>query len=136
MWSQRLIWILLLFVDSGQADSIESKGYELSYTAFPTVDIPQDLAARHQIPRSDKLIAININANHNGVSKKISVSGVSRDLIQGSSSLVFEEIRDGDAIYYFAIKEAGEQDFLSFDLRVILPNGGEIPLKFVRRYDG
>lgn len=61
------------------------------------------------------------------------MSGNATNLIQQSRPLKFKEIREGDAVYYLAPLRYENEETLTFNVDVTLPNGKKETISFRRK---
>ena len=121
--------LCLTFLPSlAQAQQSEKFGpFELYYSVVNTTFITPEVAATYGITRGKKRAIINLAVRENigdgSEPRAMKLQGKTRDLIQ-SQTLDFQEIREGEAIYYIAefsfINE--EWRFFEVDFR---PEGSE-----------
>lgn len=117
------------------AQYIDHDGHRIHYTTFSSMIIPPDVAALHNIVRSENRIVLNISGIKDDQPISLGVSGDVVNLLNQQYELEFQEVTESEAIYYLASHLALEQDILRFNLLVTLDGGDTVPIKFLRRYD-
>ena len=132
-----LIALASLLLSSGviKANPIKALGYEINYSAFSAKQIDKDLIKRHRLGFSEQDIVVNINISPNRELEKISVDGSGTSLLGAIEQISFKKILEKGKVFYLGAFKANEDDFLSFNIEITLPNQEKIPIKFVRRYD-
>ena len=95
-----------LTMSCAQAQQFEKFGpYELHYAVVNTTFLDPSVAATYGITRGEKRAIINLSVLDTGVTnspaRTMLLKGRTWDLIQ-NQFLSFEEVREGDAIYYIA----------------------------------
>ena len=133
----RFLVVLTYFLCSGviYANPIKALEYEINYSAFSAKQIHKDLIQRHELGFSDQDIVVNIKISPNQKIEKVSVNGSAKSLLGATKQLRFKKILEKGEIFYLGGIEANEDDFISFNIEVTLPDQQKIPIKFVRRYD-
>ena len=136
-WLRVAVFLTLcLHQSSGLAAQFVRHGdYAVHYTTFSSTLIPPDVAAAHDIERSENRIVLNISGRLFDDAQTLGVSGRVSNLLNQQFELEFEQVTESKAIYYLASHLALEQDILRFEITVTLPDGTDIPIRFVRRYD-
>ncbi len=130
-----LLASLFLYTGSIQANHIKALGYEINYSAFSAAQIDNDLVLRHELGFSEEDLVVNINISPNRKPDKILLTGSARSLLGATTGISFKKILEKGTVFYLASLEANEDDFVSFNIEITLPNQQKIPIKFVRRYD-
>ena len=67
--------------------------------------------------------------------RKVLLTGSAKSLFGAKIEMSFKKILEKGTVFYLTSVEANEDDFVSFNIEIILPNQQQIPIKFVRRYD-
>ncbi len=133
----RFLVVLAYFLYSGviQANQIKLMEYEINYSAFSAKQIHKDLIQRHELGFSEQDIVVNINISPNQKIEKVSIDGAAKGLLGATKQISFKKILERGKVFYLGSIEANEDDFISFNLEITLPNQQKIPIKFARRYD-
>ncbi len=126
---------LFLYTGAIQANHVKAFGYEINYSAFSAGQIDNDLVLRHKLGFSKKDIVVNINILPKQKLDKVMLNGSAKTLFGEITGLNFKKILEGNTVFYLASLEKNEEDFVSFDIEIMLPDRQKIPIKFVRRYD-
>ncbi|MBO6557487.1 MAG: DUF4426 domain-containing protein [Pseudomonadales bacterium] len=117
------------------AQYIDHDGHRIHYTTFSSMIIPPDVAALHNIVRSENRIVLNISGIKDDQPISLVVSGDVVNLLNQQYELEFQEVTESEAVYYLASHLALEQDILRFNLLITLNSGESVPINFLRRYD-
>ncbi|BBM01069.1 DUF4426 domain-containing protein [Microbulbifer sp. GL-2] len=138
--------LALLFVTAGavaqQARIIKSHedfgDYRVIYSVFNSDFIQPDIAQKYQLARARDRAYVNVSVvkkdgGTHGLSAEI--SGNATNLIQQSRPLKFAEIREGDAVYYLAPLRFENEETLTFNVDVTLPNGKKERVTFRRKLE-
>lgn len=117
------------------AEMVQWRGYDIHYTTFNSLLIPQEVAKAHNIVRSKLRIVTNISVLHDGEPSKAKVTGVNTNLLSQLFTMSFDEVTEKTAVYYLSNQLIDERDTLRFTLQ-ITPDGQSeaLELKFVRQY--
>lgn len=138
--------LALLFVTAGavaqQARIIKSHedfgDYRVIYSVFNSDFIQPDIAQKYQLARARDRAYVNVSVvkkdgGTHGLGAEI--SGNATNLIQQSRPLKFAEIREGDAVYYLAPLRFENEETLTFNVDVTLPNGKKERVTFRRKLE-
>ena len=126
---------LFLYTGAIQANFIKGLDYEINYSAFSAEQIDKNIVMRHELGFSRKDIIVIINIFPNRKLDTVLLTGSAKTLFGDITRLNFKRILEEDTVFYLASLETSEEDFISFNLDITLPNKEKIPIKFVRRYD-
>ena len=105
--------------------------YEVHYVVLPTTFLNNEIADRYDLVRSKDRSLINISVL-DGAAQPIpaTISGSARNLLEQSQQLEFDEVREGDAIYYLALLRHGDEEFHRVAIDVTLPDGSSGEIRF------
>lgn len=127
--------LLLSWVHSASADTVDCDGYRVHYTSFKSTIIPAEVAAAHHIVRSDNRVITNVSVRRSGSSAPAAVEGTATNLLNQSVPLDFHEVKEADAVYYLASQVVDARDTVRYTIAVRPGNSGETcTVKFVRDY--
>lgn len=132
--------LALLIAGPVQAEQQQTFGdYEIHYNAFNSTIIPPDVAKNYDITRSRQYGAMNVsilNRSKDGKPAiKAFVTGEFKNLIGQVQTLKFQQIQEGDAVYYIADFRFNDDDIFSFTLNVQPdPNMSASTIKFSQRF--
>ncbi|WP_226643516.1 DUF4426 domain-containing protein [Microbulbifer variabilis] len=110
--------------------------YRVIYSVFNSDFIQPDIAQQYQLVRAKDRAYVNVSVvKKDGGTKGLSaeMSGNATNLIQQSRPLKFKEIREGDAVYYLAPLRYENEETLTFNVDVTLPNGKTETISFRRK---
>ncbi|MCO1334842.1 DUF4426 domain-containing protein [Microbulbifer sp. OS29] len=138
--------VVLLFLSIGaaaqQARTIKSYtdfgDYRVVYSVFNSDFIQPEIAQQYQLVRAKDRAYVNVSVvKKEGGARGLSaeMSGTATNLIQQSRPLKFKEIREGDAVYYLAPLRFEDEETLTFNVEVTLPNGKSEKISFRRKLD-
>lgn len=127
--------LLLVLSSVCHAETVTWQGYEIHYTTFSSLLIPQEVAAQHQISRAKNRIVTNISILKDGEPQKAIIRGRNSNLLNQLYDMEFLEVTESSAIYYLSNQLIDERDTLRFDIDIQLDEGVEpYNLKFIRQY--
>jgi len=118
-----LVAAMLVIPAVTQAEDQEIGEYTVHYIAVNSTFLDPDIAAQYNIVRSARRGFINVAVLHNNADGTTSpvtalVTGGKRNLLQQSSELLFQEVKEGEAIYYLAQFEFSNAENLRFTVQV------------------
>lgn len=114
---------------------VEWRGYDIHYTTFSSTLIPQEVAAAHNIVRSEYRIVTNVSILKDGSPVRATVTGNNSNLLNQLFAMTFDEVTEKNAIYYLANQLIDERDTLRFNINVQPTGENEAyELKFIRQY--
>lgn len=122
--SALLLSALAAFTGLAQAEQKISDGqYEIHYNAFNSSFLQPDVAQRYGLTRSQYRALINVSVlkvNEDGskTPARALVKGQAANLLQQAQTLEFQQIDEGNAIYYIGGFRFTEDEKLRIDLQV------------------
>lgn len=124
-----LILFLTLLSGSVQAQQPEIFGpFELHYSVVNTTFLSPEVAAAYGITRGKKRAILNLAVREvsedGNRARTMLIKGHARDLLQKRQELTFQEIKEGDAIYYIAEFKFINEEWLFFEMD-FRPEGGD-----------
>jgi len=137
---QRLSFLLLASIVtlSAQANNMKTLEHlDVHYIAFGATFLTPEIAKTYNIERSRYNGVINIsvlnNKEKNKPAKHVSISGKARNDLGQIKALDFEEVTEGDAIYYLAQVNYSDEETYYFD--ITLNDGtGNKSFKFKQKF--
>jgi hypothetical protein len=129
-----MAWVLLALAGIASADSLERNGFEVHYSAVPSVSLAPQVAKQYAITRSANRALLNVVVLQAGVAVKAVVSGSATNLSGQRQELAVREVREGEAIYYLAEPRTTDRETLDFDLSVTPEGGVPIDVKFRQEF--
>ena len=108
--------------------------FEAHYSLVPTTLLNADVATRYRISRGRDRALLNVtilDADARPVQAR--VSGVVRDLLGQVRDIDFQQVLDGEAVYYLAVIRHDDQEVLRFSIDVGIPGGGAHELAFQQK---
>ena len=132
-----LLFLLLssLLVTPAQAEQkIVFSDYEVHYILLPTTFLKADIADRYNLRRSKDRALVNVSVlDLQGSPVQAEVRGSSENLLGQRQNLTFDEVIEGEAIYYLALLRYADEEFQRVTLNVVLPNGELAEIKFQQK---
>lgn len=108
--------------------------YEVHYIMIPTMDLNAEIADRYNLVRAKDRALINISViDGAGKAHTATVSGRSRNLLEQSQRLSFEEIREGHAIYYLGILRHADEEHHRIAIDVATADGQSTQIKWQQK---
>ena len=109
--------------------------YRVTYSVFNSDFISPDIARQYNLVRARDRAFVNISVSKKGELQGMSagISGNATNLIQQSRPLEFKEIRDQDAVYYLAPLRFENEESLTFNIDLVMPDGSSQQLTFRRQ---
>ena len=109
--------------------------YRVTYSVFNSDFISPEIARQYNLVRAHDRAFVNISVSKKDGTMGLSagVSGNATNLIQQSHNLDFREIRDNKAVYYLAPFRFENEENLTFNIDLVLPDGSNQQLTFRRQ---
>lgn len=127
--------LLLWPVIAGADQFVTWSGYEIHYSSFSSLIIPDEVARAHGITRAQGRIVTNISIRQDGEAVGAIVTGTATNLLNQVLQLEFSEVKEQGAIYYLANRVIDEKDIIRFRIIVQPVNTNlNYELNFMRRY--
>lgn len=110
-------------------DPMHFGDYEVYFSAFNSMFITPDIAKAYKLERSPKHGLVNIavrNVKDSDLGKAVParLNGQHKNFLQQFSSMDFQEIKEGEAIYYLAGFRFSNEEMLEFNIDV-MPEGSD-----------
>jgi len=118
-----------------RAEQFQQLGrFEAHYSVIPTTLLKPAIAADYDITRARDRALVNIAViDPQSGPVPAGVSGTVRDLLSVERPLEFTEVREGEAVYYLATIEHGDQETMRFFVDVETPDGVSHLLEFQQK---
>ena len=116
--------------------SVSFANLQVHYIALPTTFLQPEIAQQYDIKRSKFTALINISIldeNDNLKAVAAQLSGTGKNLIGQIETLNFNEIREGDAIYYIATYPFSNEEIVNFSIAIKSANTTNT-LKFQHKF--
>ena len=108
--------------------------FEAHYVVFPSTFMQSEIAHRYGLRRGPGLAIVNLSVlDGSGNGTPCVIAGHSKNLLGQLSPLTFQEVREGDAIYYLAEVRHADQEVLRFSLTVTPSGAAPFDLRFQQR---
>ena len=113
-------FLALLLPAVGSAEQMRKFGdYEVHYIVIPSLFLQAEIAQRHGLRRGEGLSIVNISVlDAEGKGRACAISGAAKNLLGQLAALEFQEVREGDAVYYLADVRHTDQEVLRFNLNI------------------
>ncbi|WP_164503472.1 DUF4426 domain-containing protein [Pleionea sediminis] len=132
------LMLVSLFSFSSLADENTKQigEYTIHYNVFNSTFLQPETANQYGLKRSKSVALVNITVKDTANNKAITaqISGKAYNLAGQQKDLAFKEVKETDAVYYFANLRFADQEQLSFRL-TIKPDGvdKELSLEFDKK---
>ncbi|WP_306519091.1 DUF4426 domain-containing protein [Rheinheimera sp.] len=126
---------LVLFtsvLSPAQAEQKKQLGnWDVHYIAMPSTLIEPAIASNYKIERSkfNGLINISVLNSKDQKAQQVSLSGSAKNLLGQQKTLIFQQVTEGDAVYYLAQLPYRNEERLSFVIDISQGNQNQ-QLKF------
>lgn len=105
--------------------------FEAHYSLLPTTFLKADIAARYGITRGRDRALLNVSIlDADGVPVNAALSGRVRDLLGQQRPLEFQEVQEGQAVYYLATVRHDHREVLRLAIDIGTPDGADHRLEF------
>ncbi|MDX1693538.1 MAG: DUF4426 domain-containing protein [Ketobacteraceae bacterium] len=128
-----VLLLCIALTGTAHAETIEKDGYVIHYSAFNASFLTEEVARAYNLNRSRYRGYVNIAVHRkmkNGETKPVvaQLSGYATRLSGSESSLDFQMVGEGDAIYYLAETIIANRELLRFSIN-IKPTPSHNPIK-------
>ena len=116
---------------AGAEQKLEFDGYELHYVVIPTEFLTAEIAGRYGVVRGKGRALVNLSLlkDSKGVAAD-ALSGRVTNLLSQEQVLQFDQVIEGDAIYYIAQLRHSDRDTLRFEVELSAPGSSPRTLSF------
>jgi hypothetical protein len=126
--------IAILAIPAHAEQKIVFSDYEVHYILLPTTFLKAEIADKYNLRRSKDRALVNVSVlNLEGKPVQAEVRGSSQNLLGQRQNLTFDEVIEGEAIYYLALLRYADEEFQRVSLNVVLPNGELAEIKFQQK---
>ena len=134
-WTLLVLLLSSLLVTPAQAEQkVVFSDYEVHYILLPTTFLKADIADKYDLRRSKDRALVNVSVlDLQGSPVQAEVRGSSENLLGQRQNLTFDEVVEGEAIYYLALLRYADEEFQRVTLNVVLPNGELAEIKFQQK---
>lgn len=136
-----LLSIVLLGLLSPSVQAVQSKRlgpWEVHYNAFNSTLLRPEMAQQYNLERNAYLATLNIAvlaANEAGKpAQQVKVTGYTMNPLSMQSRLEFQEVIEGDAVYYLSQAEFTANEVLRFFITIEDENGNSQELRFSEEF--
>lgn len=114
--------LLMLILSSPlQAEQKQTLGpWDVHYLAFNATFLTPEIASNYGIQRSRYTAIVNLSVldKQDQSAQQVAIEGRATNLIGQSRQLSFKQVRDGDAVYYFAPLTVRNEDQWRFQITI------------------
>jgi hypothetical protein len=129
-----LVAVALLFGASPFASAEQFKrlgAWDVHYIVIRTTFLKPEIAAKNAIVRGPDRALLNISViGDDGLPVVAELSGRLRNLLEQDTPLEFQEVREGEAVYYLAQFRHTDREILRFYIDIRPPDGTTQRLEF------
>lgn len=124
--------LAITFAFATHAEQSKQAGaYNVHYVAFASTFISPEMARKYNIVRGRNRALINISVlDKEGSPVRAKLNGTVKNLPGQILRLNFEEVIEGDAVYYLAQTRFSDQELMRFKINFVGPDGVENKLDF------
>lgn len=138
-WLLLSIVLLGLLTPTVQAEQSKRLGpWEVHYNAFNSTLLRPEMAQQYNLERNAYLATLNIAvlaANEAGKpAQQVKVTGYTMNPLSMQSRLEFQEVIEGDAVYYLSQAEFTANEVLRFFITIEDENGNSQELRFSKEF--
>lgn len=138
-WLLLSIVLLGLLTPTVQAEQSKRLGpWEVHYNAFNSTLLRPEMAQQYNLERNTYLATLNIAvlaANEAGKpAQQVKVTGYTMNPLSMQSRLEFQEVIEGDAVYYLSQAEFTANEVLRFFITIEDENGNSQELRFSKEF--
>ncbi|PTB85162.1 DUF4426 domain-containing protein [Pseudidiomarina aestuarii] len=140
-WLLLSIVLLSLLTPAVQAEQSKRLGpWEVHYNAFNSTLLRPEMARQYNLERNAYLATLNIAVlatNEAGKpAQQVKVTGYTMNPLSMQSRLEFQEVIEGDAVYYLSQAEFTANEVLRFFITIEDENGNSQELRFSKEFWG
>lgn len=136
-----LVWRTLVcctfFLGAAGAFAEQSKqvgNYTVHYVAFASTFISPEMARKYGIVRGRNRALVNISVlDQDSMPVQVTLSGTVKNLPGQVIPLQFDEVLEGDAVYYLTQTRFSDQEIMRFTVNFKGPDGEANELKFEQK---
>ena len=129
--------LTVLFLGSLSVSAEQSKqagNYSVHYVAFASTFLSADMATKYNVVRGRNRALVNISIlDKDNKPVRAKLRGTVKNLPGQILKLEFEEVREGDAVYYLAQTRFSDQELMRFDINFTGPDGVDNNMKFEQK---
>ena len=136
LWAAVALAALLALAASGaKAEQMQRFGaFAAHYAVIPSLFLQPDIAQRYGLRRGPGLSLVNIAVlDSAGNGRRCVIKGTARNLLEQTTPLAFQEVREGAAVYYLAQIRHADQEVMRFSLDIQPDQGKPFTLNFQQR---
>lgn len=138
-WLFGTLLVLGLLSPSALADQSKRLGpWEVHYNAFNSTLLRPEMAQQYNLERNAYLATLNIavlSATETGKpAQRVKVTGYTMNPLSMQSRLDFQEVIEGDAVYYLSQAEFTANEVLRFFITIEDDNGETQELRFSKEF--
>ncbi|WP_462159109.1 DUF4426 domain-containing protein [Pseudoalteromonas sp. GB56] len=100
--------------------------WQVHYIAFPSTSIPAQVARSYKLERAGDRALINISVLQDNEAQAVEINGVAKNLVGQTEKLKFQEIKEGESIYYIAQMRFDNEEVYRFEITLTQGNTVEV----------
>ena len=131
------LFLIFFIVGSHSARAEQSQqagGYSVHYVAFASTFLSADMASKYKVVRGRNRALVNISIlDKDNKPVRAKLRGTVKNLPGQILKLEFEEVLEGDAVYYLAQTRFSDRELMRFDINFVGPDGVANTLKFEQK---
>ncbi|MEQ8691280.1 MAG: DUF4426 domain-containing protein [Pseudomonadales bacterium] len=130
-----MLCMTLLLAAPAWAEQKQSiRDYEIHYIVVPTTFLRAGIATQYNLVRGRDRSLINISVlNKAGEATRAKLSGHTRNLLEQRQPLKFDEVREGDAIYYLAVLRHADEEHHRISIDIEFADGSTHTLQWQQK---
>lgn len=130
-----LLSTLILASLSAHAEQSKRAGnYSVHYVAVASTFLSANIASKYNLVRGRNRALVNISIlDKDNKPVRAKLKGTVKNLPGQILKLEFEEVLEGDAVYYLAQTRFSDQELMRFDINFIGPDGVANNMKFEQK---
>jgi len=114
--------------------SKQAGAYNVHYVAFASTFLSPEMARKYKVVRGRNRALINISVlDTDGIPVRAKLNGTVKNLPGQILQLNFQEVIEGDAVYYLAQTRFSDQELMRFNINFTGPDGVKNTLKFEQK---
>ena len=118
-----LLFSLIMLLASFQlcAEQMKKLGnWDVHYIAFPATFLTPEIAVENEIQRSkfNGVLNISVLDSASQQAQQVAINGIAKDLFGRQRKLAFNQVEEGDAVYYLATVPYQNEQLYNFTIDI------------------
>lgn len=113
--------LMLLVTTQADAEQMKKLGkWDVHYIAFPATFLTPEIAVENEIQRSkfNGVINISVLDSASQQAQQVAINGIAKDLFGRQRQLEFNQVVEGDAVYYLATVPYQNEQLYNFTIDI------------------